>query len=238
MITRRAAVSILSLVVACTLLAGCATKKYVKEQVATSKTELSGRLDQQGNEQKTLSGQVQEISQLSKQNSAKIDQLQGNLNTSVASLDQKTDDAKKTATDARGVADTALSTAKDASTGLANRNNYQVQDSKDVLFKSGSYRLDDASKATLDEVAGTLSGNKNNVLELLGYTDSVGDPNANVRLSERRVDTVTRYLVEHKVDLFRIYQLGLGQADPVDSNKTRAGRAKNRRVTIRILAPK
>lgn len=53
------------------------------------------------------------------------------------------------------------------------------------------------------------------------------------------MDAVTRYLVEsHKVDLFRIHSLGLGAADPADSNKTRDGRAKNRRVTIRVLGLK
>lgn len=166
MITRRAAVNILSLVVACTLLPACATKKYVKQEVATNRAELSARLDQEASQTKNLAGQVQEVSQLSKQNGTRIDQLQTNLGSAVSSLEQKTDDAKKTGTDARGVADTALNTAKETSTAFSNRNNYQILESKEVLFKFGSYKLDDAAKATLDEVVSTSSANKNLVLEL------------------------------------------------------------------------
>ena len=88
-------------------------------------------------------------------------------------------------------------------------------------------------------MAKVLAGNNNLVVELQGYTDGTGDATYNVQLSDRRVDNVVRHLVgDLKVDLRRIARLGLGEANPVDDNKTREGRAKNRRVTVTVLGPK
>lgn len=233
--TRRE-IKTLCLVIACALSPACATKKYVKQEVTTTRSELSTRIDQEANRRSNLESQLQELSQLNKANSTRIDQVQTNVDTAVRSIEPKIEDAKKTGTEAHGIADTALGSAKENAAAFANRNNYKVLDSKEVLFKSGSAALDSASKATLDEIVRAVSANKNLLVELKGYTDSIGGPGVNLRLSNRRVDEVTRYLVEsQKVDLFRIYSLGLGAADPADSNKTSPGRAKNRRVTIRLL---
>jgi outer membrane protein OmpA-like peptidoglycan-associated protein len=87
-------------------------------------------------------------------------------------------------------------------------------------------------------VAKVLSGNNNLVVELQGYTDNSGDAAYNLQLSDRRVENVVRCLVgDLKVDLRRIARLGLGEANPADDNKTREGRAKNRRVTVTVLGP-
>ena len=238
MITPRA-IKIISVAIACFLLPACATKKYVKQEVATTRTEMTTRIDQQASEQAKLNSQLQELSQLNKQNSGRIDKVQSDLGTAVSTLEPKIEDAKRTGTEAHGVADTALSSSKENAAAFASRNNYQVLDTKDVLFKSGSSTLDDAAKGTLSEISKTLAENKNLIVELLGYTDSVGDTGFNLRLSERRVDAVIRHLVEaNKTELPRIHSLGLGESDPADSNSTRAGRAKNRRVTIIVLGLK
>jgi outer membrane protein OmpA-like peptidoglycan-associated protein len=238
MITRRA-LSILLLAFALTFVCACATKKYVQQQVGTTKTELSTKIDEEASRRADLGNQLQELSSLNKRNTARIEEVNTNLGTAVKSLDPKIEDAKRTGTEARETATTALTASKENSAAFTNRNNYQPIETRDVLFKFGSAKLDDEGKQALDLVAKSVLGDKNLVLELQGYTDSVGDPEYNVQISNKRVDTVVRYLVgTAKVELHRIHALGLGEANPVDDNKTRAGRAKNRRVTVSVLGVK
>jgi OOP family OmpA-OmpF porin len=73
------------------------------------------------------------------------------------------------------------------------------------------------------------------MVELQGFTDSRGPEQYNVGLSQRRVESVERYLVGKSVPLYRISVVGLGKENPVADNKTSKGRAENRRVEIRVL---
>ncbi|HET7587539.1 MAG TPA: OmpA family protein [Gammaproteobacteria bacterium] len=73
------------------------------------------------------------------------------------------------------------------------------------------------------------------VVEIAGYTDSVGTEEYNQKLSQRRTDSVRDYLVEHGVDPDRIISHGYGESDPVATNETREGRAQNRRVEVRLI---
>ncbi len=238
MIMRRL-VPILTLMLALVFLCSCATKKYVQQQVGTTQTELTKKIDEEASRRADLGNQVQELSSLNKRNSARIEEVNTNLGGAVKALDPRVEDAKRTGTEARETANNALSASKENSAAFVNRNNYQTIDSQDVLFKFGSSTLDDAGRLVLDAVAKTLAGDRNLLLELQGYTDSVGDPEYNVQISNRRVESVVRYLVgTAKVELFRISALGLGEANPVDDNKTREGRAKNRRVAVHVLGVK
>lgn len=238
MISRRI-LSILFLTFALTFLSACATKKYVQQQVGTTRTELSTKIDEEASRRADLGNQLQELSALNKRNTARIEEVNTTLGTAVKSLDPKVEDARRTGTEARDTANTALSATKENSAAFANRNNYQPIESHDVLFKFNSSKLDDEGKQALDLLAKNVLADKNTVVELQGYTDSVGDPDYNVQISNKRVDTVVRYLVgTAKVELHRIHALGLGEANPADDNKTREGRAKNRRVTVSILGVK
>ena len=67
-----------------------------------------------------------------------------------------------------------------------------------------------------------------------GHTDSVGSDQLNQRLSDSRANSVKEYLVKSGIDAFRLSALGYGESKPIDSNKTRAGRANNRRVEINL----
>jgi outer membrane protein OmpA-like peptidoglycan-associated protein len=70
-----------------------------------------------------------------------------------------------------------------------------------------------------------------------GATDSVGSADYNYGLSERRADAVIQYLAsEHGIPAHKIYLIGLGKDKPVESNKTRAGRAANRRVDVHLMS--
>ncbi len=238
MIMRRALL-VLTLTFGLVLLCSCATKKYVQQQVGTTQAELTKKIDEEANRRADLGNQVGELSSLNKRNTARIEEVNTGLGGAVKALDPKIEDAKRTGTEARETANSAMTASKENSAAFVNRNNYQTVDSQDVLFKFGSVNLDDAGRQVLDSVAKTLAGDRNLLLELQGYTDSVGDPEYNVQISNRRVDSVVRYLVgTAKVELFRISSLGLGEANPVEDNKTRDGRAKNRRVAIHVLGVK
>ena len=222
-----------------TLLVSCATKKYVKQEVATTKAEMSKKVDEEAARRADLGNQVQELSATNKRNTARIEDVNQSLGSAVKSLDPKIEDARKTASQARDSADLGLKSSKENTAAFVNRNNYQTVISRDVLFKFGSANLDDNARATIDEVAKALSADRNLLVELGGYADSVGDPNYNLQISNKRVNSVVRYMVGSlKVDLYRIYTLGLGAENPVADNKTREGRAKNRRVTLSVLGVK
>lgn len=235
----RRVLPILISLIALTFLCSCATKKYVQQQVTASKTELSTRIDEEASRRADLANQVQELSSLNKRNSARIEEVNTNLGGAVKALDPKIEDARRTGSEARETANTALNSSKQNSAAFLSRNNYEVVESRDVLFKFNSATLDDEARQSLDSMTQMLGQDKNLLVELQGYADSTGDSGYNLQISDRRVDSVVRYMVaSQKVDLYRISALGLGDANPVDDNNTREGRAKNRRVTVRILGVK
>jgi outer membrane protein OmpA-like peptidoglycan-associated protein len=87
----------------------------------------------------------------------------------------------------------------------------------------------------LDKVATTLSEYSQTTVNVVGYTDSVGSDAANQTLSERRARSVAGYLQSHGVAVQRLVVSGRGEAQPVDTNDTEAGRANNRRVEITLV---
>lgn len=225
--------------IALVLLCSCATKKYVKQEVATTQAQLSTRIDEEASRRTELANQVGELTALNKKNTARIEQVQGNLDSTVKTMEPKIEEARNAGAAAGKDADAAMNEAKGNAAAFANRNNFQVLATQDVYFKVNRADLDDEGKGRLGEVAKVLSGNNNLVVELQGYTDNQGDAAYNLQLSDRRVENVSRYLVgDLKVDLRRIARLGLGEANPAEDNKTREGRAKNRRVTVTVLGPK
>jgi OOP family OmpA-OmpF porin len=122
---------------------------------------------------------------------------------------------------------------------FAKRNNFAVTSEKSILFKFDSDRLDTAYTADLDEIASNLMQNPDAIVVLEGHTDSTGNQEYNVRLGERRVEAVRRYLaVEKNVPVFKIHVISFGSARPVASNDSRDGREKNRAVSIAVLVPK
>src|SRR5437870_7852254 len=89
---------------------------------------------------------------------------------------------------------------------------------------------------TLDAVADSVATRQGgDLIELEGFTDKIGTEKYNLGLSDRRVESVLRYLVSKGVPLYRISLVGLGEADPVADNQTAAGREQNRRVEIQVL---
>jgi len=102
-------------------------------------------------------------------------------------------------------------------------------------FRSGTWELTPSAKVSLDGVAQALRAHPSVRVEIAGYTDSLGDERRNTWLSQTRADAVKLYLNQRGVPRDRMVTHGYGPADPVASNATPEGRARNRRVEIRRL---
>jgi OmpA-OmpF porin, OOP family len=111
-----------------------------------------------------------------------------------------------------------------------------------VPFATGSATLGPKAKAVIDEAGEWVKtqNTKGWVMAVIGYADSTGSSQRNIDLSERRANAVIYYIVsKYKMPLNRLVQpFGYGQLEPVADNKTAAGRAKNRRVEIRLMLNK
>ncbi|MEQ1498452.1 MAG: OmpA family protein [Novosphingobium sp.] len=104
-----------------------------------------------------------------------------------------------------------------------------------VTFDVGSSTLKPAFRTTLDQVAQSLIAYPNSLIDVYGHTDSTGSDSFNQALSEKRAQTVMNYLISKGVPAARIRSQGFGETMPVAENTTTEGRAKNRRVEIKIV---
>ncbi len=105
----------------------------------------------------------------------------------------------------------------------------------DVFFDFDKSVLKPEGKARLDELVSKLGGTTLEVIIAIGHTDSVGGDAYNQALSVRRAEAVKAYLVSKGIEPNRIYTEGKGKTQPIASNSTDAGRAKNRRTEIEIV---
>ncbi len=105
----------------------------------------------------------------------------------------------------------------------------------DTFFDFDKSVLKPAGKAKLDDLVGKVKGINLEVIIAVGHTDSVGNDAYNQKLSVRRAEAVKAYLVTKGIEKNRIYTEGKGEKQPVADNKTKEGRAKNRRVEIEVV---
>ena len=111
----------------------------------------------------------------------------------------------------------------------------KVSFAADAFFDFDKAVLKPEGKAKLDDLASKLGGINLEVIIAVGHTDSVGTDEYNQKLSVRRSEAVKAYRVSKGVEANRVYTEGIGEKQPVDDNKTAAGRAKNRRVEIEVV---
>jgi OOP family OmpA-OmpF porin len=105
-----------------------------------------------------------------------------------------------------------------------------------VHFGFDKDNLTKDAREAIDQLAASVATTKGYIITVEGATDSVGSSEYNYELSQRRANAVIQYLASEKsVPAYKIYLIGLGKDKPVESNKTRDGRAKNRRVDIRLM---
>lgn len=205
--------------------AGCATKKYVKQQVDP------------------LTGKVAEIESITKKNTEDIrdvdSRAQAGIQAATAkaeAADVKAGTANQKAEAAQSATDQVAKNVKDVESKLGNLDTYKLADSTEVNFKSGQFELNEEAREKLDSIAAKVKDQRGYLFEIEGFTDSRGSESSNLLLSEKRAETVKRYLAtQHDIPLFRLSVIGIGEAKPADDNKTRDGRARNRRVEVRLL---
>lgn len=201
---------------------GCATKKYARNRVNERMTPLEQR-----------AGSLEETS---RRNTQDI----GQLNTDVNDVRGRADRAQTQADSALARANEANTRANSADQSVNDlRNNvdkYNLQNTASVNFKFDSYQLTPEARAALDQLAAQIKDRENFILEIEGFADSTGSDQYNDQLTQKRAAAVQRYLAEqHNIPVFRMRILGFGEVRPVADNQTRAGRAQNRRVEIRLL---
>ena len=193
------------------------TAQALKATVDPVEAELNEKLSQQQQEQERLAGQLEE-------NRALTAQAQASANAAA-------DAAKK-----------AQQTADYANNRINGLDDFDSIKTITVYFNTGSASLGPKAKATIDEAAAWVKtqNTKGWVMAVIGYADSTGNSQRNIDLSERRANSVIYYIVnKYKMPLNRLVQpFGYGQLEPVAENQTKAGRAKNRRVEIRLMINK
>lgn len=212
----------------------CATKKFVR----TSVGEVNSKVD-------SLGRSVEETQERTKKNEAKIADVdqraqaaaQAAAQTAQAA-GQAADKAGQTATVAANSA-TVANTKADALDKASKKLVFEVVLSEDQgNFEFGKKDLPDTARARLDEMITRIKADpKGAYFEIEGHTDSIGAPELNEKLGLERAEAVKRYLYQqHQIPLHKMSAISYGEDKPVAENKTKAGRAQNRRVVIKVLA--
>lgn len=107
--------------------------------------------------------------------------------------------------------------------------------SLDVHYASGSAVIQEESYPVLMKMVILLSEDTSTFIEIAAHTDSVGDDKSNQVLSQKRAKSVVEYLIDKGIDSKRLTAKGYGEKQPVATNDTEEGRAKNRRTEVRII---
>lgn len=203
---------------------GCATKNYVRKQsepIIDKSNELDALTAKNTNSIKDVDTRAQSG-------------IQG-VNQKALAADQKASDARNIADQAQVVATQASGRADALANQVANLDNYRPVVETSVHFGFDKADLTTKAKAALDQLIADVPNTKGYIVVVEGDTDSVGSSTYNYGLSERRASAVVQYLSEKSIPPHKIYVIGLGKDKSVESNHTAAGRAKNRRVDVRLM---
>jgi len=217
----------LTILLAASMLAtvGCSSKNYVKQQTTP------------------LINKTNELDDLTAKNTKDIKDVDARaqagiaaVNVKTADVEQKAQAAGQSAASAQQVADAANTRVGVLTDTVANLDNYHAVAETSVKFGFNRDNLTPKAKEALDQLASSLTSTRGYILALEGGTDSVGSSDYNYNLSQRRANSVIQYLAsKYNVPAHKIYVIGLGKDKPVEDNKTKAGRADNRRVDVRLM---
>ena len=205
----------------------CATKKFVR----TSVGEVNEKVDSQGRA-------IEETQERTRKNEGRIGEVDQKAAAAAQSAQAANDAASAANANATRVGDEANGKF-DAIDKASKRLVYEVVLSEDEgNFKFGQTKLPDEAKTKLDEMVASMKQDPKNIyLEIEGHTDNVGDKATNERIGLARAEAVKRYLYEqYQIPLHKMNVISYGKDKPVAPNKTKAGRAQNRRVVIKVLA--
>jgi peptidoglycan-associated lipoprotein len=207
----------------------CATKKFVR----TSVGEVNEKVDAQGRS-------LEETQERTRRNEGRISEVDQKAAAAAQAASQANDaaSAANSAASAAHSAANAVDSKVDTMDKVNKRLVYEVVLSEDQgNFKFGKTVLPDEAKQKIDEMVAQLKQDPKNIyLEIEGHTDNVGDKMTNERIGLARAEAVKRYLYEqYQVPLHKMNVISYGKEKPVAPNKTKAGRAQNRRVVIKVL---
>jgi outer membrane protein OmpA-like peptidoglycan-associated protein len=192
---------------------GCATKKYVQEQVTATEQRVEEHINQ-------VEGQVEA-------NQTRLDEQGKQIQANAESVANASNAAKE-AYD-RAIAAGELAEGKFVyETSLSD---------EQVGFGFDKADLSDEAKAALDSFAEKVKGdNKNVYIEVQGHTDNIGSEGHNLKLGQKRAEVVRDYLIRaHGFPIHRIAAISYGESEPVADNGNRDGRSQNRRVVLVVL---
>jgi outer membrane protein OmpA-like peptidoglycan-associated protein len=234
---------------------GCATKKYVAQTMAPVEARVTTAEGKNAEQDQALADQQK----MNQDQSGQLDTLSTDLSRTterVGDVDAKAtqagqaaqrageraDAAQRAADGAKTLAQQGVDRANEVEQSLGRKiessNRFQLVMSETVLFNVNQFTLSEEAKAKLADIASRTQDHPRYIIEIQGFTDKTGSAETNIALSERRADSVTRFLVnEHKVPLRNINSIGSGYALPVADDTTRDGRKMNRRVEIRLYVP-
>jgi len=163
----------------------------------------------------------------------------------IGEVDKKVDGVNRTSAEARRAADAAAASARKAGSRIeaidtaSKRMVWDINMNEDQgQFVFGAAELPPSAQARIDELVSELIANPQGVyIEIEGHTDNVGTVDANRRLGLARAEAAKRYIHEHhSIPLHKINVISFGEDRPVAPNKTAEGRARNRRIVIRVLS--
>ena len=207
----------------------CASKKFVR----TSVSDVNDKVD-------SLGRSVEQTQERTRQNEGRIgevDQKAQAANQAASAAQQSADKANEAAMAAANSAN-AVNSRVDAVDKASKRLVYEVVLSEDQgNFAFGKFDLPDETKSKLDQMISDMKADpKGAYFEIEGHTDSIGTKELNDKLGLERAEAVKKYLYEqHQIPLHKMNVISYGMDKPVAPNKTKAGRAQNRRVVIKVL---
>lgn len=106
---------------------------------------------------------------------------------------------------------------------------------ENLIFARGSDQINESSHSSLDDLAAYLEERPNMVIQLEGHTDFAGNAEANMSLSQARVEAVKDYLVDKGIKKNRVLTKAFGGSEPLTTERTDEAKARNRRVEVRVL---
>jgi OmpA-OmpF porin, OOP family len=221
----RSAVLVATSAVLLSLTVGCSSKNYVRSQTQPV-IDQTNQLDAKtANDHRT----IVDTDERAKSGIAKAQGAADAADQHAMAAGQSADAANKSAQDAYNRVDTLNGV-------VANLDNYKSVADVSVTFGFDKSNLTTDDRKTLDDFAAGLAEKRSYILAVTGGTDSTGDANYNYGLSQRRADAVVNYLAtKYNIPPHKFYLIGIGKDQQVASDNTAAGRAKNRRVEVKLM---
>jgi OmpA-OmpF porin, OOP family len=219
MMKRYSAAALLSVLAAIAILGGCATKKYVAQQVQP----VDQKVDQLGTQQQSTQKQLEDT-----------DTRLSGTDEVAKGADANASKALGQINDTNGRVDSLHGQVTQINAALGNLDDYKPAGMATVNFAFNSAKLTpDASQILDGFVQGHVGATKRYFIAIEGFTDQVGGDEYNLALSRRRAEAVQTFLAgEHNIPVYRVQIVGFGKEKLVDDGKSKDARAKNRRVEV------